>query len=396
MKTYNFDELIVREGSGSLKWDKHVAKGEKSLLPLWVADMDFACCDKIQEALHTVVDQQIYGYSMGLDDAYRASVCGWFERRMQWTIDPKTIFYAPGVVPAISYLLAILSEEGDGIVVQTPVYYPFMAKIKAGKRVVVENPLQYRDGQYRMDFEHLESCLARADVKGMILCSPHNPVGRVWTAEELTRVIEIAKRYGKWIISDEIHCDIVRKDQRHIPIHTLTEEYQDEIIVCTAPSKSFNLAGLQVSNIIITKPHYQRLWKQYVMNTLSITSPNIFALAATKAAYTQGEAWLDQMNAYVSENIRFAQDYLRVHLPYAIVAPCEGTYLMWVDLRAYCSDCHKLEELMLEESIVLDEGYIFGSKGEGFERINVAAPRSIVAECLQRMCSILKKQKIGD
>lgn len=392
MKHYNFETIIPRRGTGSLKWEKNVAIGEKSLLPLWVADMDFACCDEIQKALHETADHQIYGYGLGFDEEYRTICCDWFQRRLNWKIDPTSLFYAPGVVPAISYLLEILSEEGDGIIVQTPVYYPFMAKIKARNRVVIENPLINTNGCYTMDLAHLEECMARADVKGMILCSPHNPVGRVWTKEELESVVSIAKRYGKWIISDEIHCDIVRHDHHHLPLHTIAQDYKDEIIVCTAPSKTFNLAGLQNSNIIITKPHYQRKWKLYVMNTLSISSPNCFAIAATKAAYAKGENWLNQMNAYIEETMNFVTAYLSEHLPKAIVTPCEGTYLMWIDLRSYCTDAKKLEEMMLQESIVLDEGYIFGTGGEGFERINVACPRSIVKECLQRMCSILQKQ----
>lgn len=391
MKKYDFDTLIQRSGTGCVKWDKPFAIGRKELLPLWVADMDFPCSDEIQNALHKVVDQKIYGYGLGFDTSYRKAVCGWFRRRFDWRIDPESIFYACGVVPSIAYLIQCLSEEGEGIVVQTPVYYPFMAKIKATNRVVIENPLCNRFGVYTMDFVDLEKQLSRTNVRGMILCSPHNPVGRVWKREELLEVVRIAKKYGKWIISDEIHCDIVRADQQQLPLLKITQDYKEEIIVCTAPSKSFNLAGLQISNIIITNKQYQKQWRSFVMERLSISTPNCFALMATKAAYNDSEEWLNQMNAYVDDNIAYVNRYVQEHLPKAVVSPCEGTYLLWMDVRAYCNDEQELEKRMLEESIVLDEGYIFGSGGAGFERFNLACPRSIVQACMERFCKTLKK-----
>lgn len=392
MKKYDFDTLIPRRGTGCVKWDKPFAIGEKELLPLWVADMDFPCSDEIQKALHKVVNQEIYGYGLGFDTSYRKAVCSWFRRRFDWKIDPKTIFYAGGVVPGIAYLIQCLSEEGEGIVVQTPVYYPFMAKIKATNRVVVENPLCNRNGVYTMDFVDLENQLSRKDVKGMILCSPHNPVGRVWSRDELKEVVHIAKKYGKWIISDEIHCDIVRAGLQQLPLLKIAQDYKEEIIVCTAPSKSFNLAGLQISNIIITNEEYQKQWQSFVMERLSISSPNCFAIMATKAAYNDSEDWLHQMNAYVDANIAYVKRYVQKHLPKAIISPCEGTYLLWIDVRAYCEDEKELEKRMLKESIILDEGYIFGNGGAGFERFNLACPRSIVQACMERFCRILKNR----
>ena len=200
----------------------------------------------------------------------------------------------------------------------------------------------------------------------------------------------IAKKYHKWIISDEIHCDIVRKDKKHYPLHTIAEDYRDEIIVCTAPSKSFNLAGLQNSNIIITKPEYQRKWKDYVMNRLSLTSCNSFAITATKAAYNDSEDWMDQVNSYIDENINYAYEYLKRELPNAIVSDCEGTYLLWVDVRSYCKDAKELEKKMLSQGLILDEGYLFGDEGKGFERINMAAPKSIIKEALKCFVNVLR------
>lgn len=391
MKLYDFDKYVERRGSGSIKWDKQfdTEKG-KQIIPLWVADMDFPCSDEIQSALFEQVGQQIYGYSCGMDDAYRKSVCRWFERRFEWEIDPSTIFYSPGVVPAIGYLLACVCREGDGVIIQTPVYYPFKERIEACGRVVVENPLINKNGVYTMDFKDLEKKMARADVKGMILCSPHNPVGRVWRREELLQVRDIAYKYKKWIISDEIHCDLIRKEHRHIPMHLIAPDYKDNVLVCTAPSKSFNLAGLQNSNIIITKPKYQKRWELYVQKRLRLSSGNNFALAATKAAYNSSESWLDQVNAYIDENVAFAVEYLRKYLPKAVISPCEGTYLLWVDVRKYCRDKEELERRMLKEGVILDEGYLFGENGAGFERINLACSRAVLKEGLKRMATALR------
>lgn len=386
---YDFDKVVSRKGTGCIKWDKHF-NTNKDVLSLWVADMDFPCSPAIQKALHERVDEQIYGYSCGFDEDYRNSVVGWFQRRFDWNIDPSSIFYSDGVVPALGYLLDILSNEGDGILIQTPVYYPFEKKILAGKRCVVKNPLINNKGRYEVDFKDFERKMADKRVKGMILCSPHNPVGRVWSKKELERIVTIAEKYHKWIISDEIHCDLVRENKIHYPLHTIAKDYRDEIIVCTAPSKSFNLAGLQNSNIIITKPEYQRKWKDYVMNRLSLTSCNSFALTATKAAYKDSEDWLNQVNSYIDANVNYAYEYLKQTLPEAIVSECEGTYLLWVDVRNYCSDEKKLEEKMLEQGLILDEGYLFGEEGKGFERINLAAPRSVIVEALKRFVKALR------
>lgn len=390
---YHFDELINRKNTGCVKWDKAFPECDKEILPLWVADMDFPCADAIQQALETKVKEQIYGYHTGFTPAYRNAVCHWFAKRFDWNIDPDTIFYAGGVVPAIAYLLEIMSEEGDGIVISTPVYYPFRKKIEATKRVVVENPLINEHGYYRIDFDDLEEKMARKDVKGMILCSPHNPVGRIWSKEELLNVVSIAKKYDKWIISDEIHCDLVQKDYKHTPLLKLAPEEKDRIVVCTAPSKSFNLAGLQNSNIIICNKEWQKQWTSYVIERLSLSGPNSFAIAATMAAYTESdsETWLQDVNTYVDDNDAFATNYIQEHLPEAIVSPRQGTYLLWVDVRAYCEDEKDLEEKMIKEGLILDEGYLFGEAGKGFERINLACPRSIVEACVKRLCEALQK-----
>ena len=390
---YHFDELINRKNTGCAKWDNAFPACDKDILPLWVADMDFPCADAIQEALRAKVNEQIYGYNTGLTPAYRKAVCDWFSKRFDWQIDPDTIFYAGGVVPAIAYLLEIMCEEGDGVIISTPVYYPFRKKIEATKRVVVENPLINEHGNYSIDFDDLEEKMARSDVKGMILCSPHNPVGRIWTKEELLQIVSLAKKYDKWIISDEIHCDLVKNGYEQQPLLKLAPEEKNRIVVCSAPSKSFNLAGLQNSNIIICNEQWQKKWTSFVMERLSLSGPNSFAIAATIAAYTEKdcEQWLADVNAYVDGNDEFATSYIQEHLPEAIVSPRQGTYLLWVDVRAYCDDEKQLEEAMLKEGLILDEGYLFGEAGKGFERINLACPRSIVEACVKRLCDVLHK-----
>lgn len=394
---YQFDEVVSRIGTGSVKWDKSFST-KKEALPMWVADMDFPCSESIQQALQGKVKEQMYGYQLGLTPTYRDAVCQWFAQQFEWCIDPSTIFYAGGVVPAISYLLHILCNEGDGIVIQTPVYYPFRAKIEATKRCVVENPLRNDQGVYTIDFEDLEEKFARPDVKGMILCSPHNPVGRVWSKEELTTLIRLANKYQKWIISDEIHCDLVHEGCQHTPILTIEEANPEQIVVCTAPSKSFNLAGLQNSNIVIVNKELQQKWKTYVQEELSLQSPNCFAIAATMAAYTTQDSkqWLADVNAYVDQNEAYLRTYLGEHLPKAIISAREGTYLLWIDVRSYCADAKELEACMLDAGLVLDEGSLFGEAGNGFERVNLACSITLIKEFAKRFCEALhaiKQQK---
>ena len=362
---YNFDELIERRNTGSVKWDKHFETG-KSPLPMWVADMDFPCSHAIQKALHDKVNEQVYGYQLGFDDTYRDAVVHWFLKRFNWKIDPSSLYYVGGVVPSISYLLEIMCNEGDGVIIQTPVYYPFREKIKATGRCVVENPLQNTNGIYKMDFKDLEQKLAREDVKGMILCSPHNPVGRVWKIEELSEVVRLAKQYGKWIISDEIHCDLIHHTSVHTPIMKVAQGYEDGIVVCTAPSKSFNLAGLHISNIVIVNKLWQAAWKRYVQQRLTINGPNCFATCATIAAYKSedSEQWLAAVNAYVDANDAYLRSYIKEYLPQVVISPREGTYLLWLDVRTLCSDEKLLEQHMLQEGLVVDEGYLFGEEGK--------------------------------
>lgn len=390
MTTYDFNQPVNRLGTNSLKWDHMTLALEHApadALPLWVADMDFPCAAPIIQALHERVDRLIFGYSVQHDDDYYQAVTGWFQRRFSWAIDPGHIFYSPGVVPALGNLLKCLSKEGDGIIIQSPVYYPFAKKILNNKRVVVNNPLHKDENGYSMDYVDLENKLKNPQNKGLIFCSPHNPVGRVWREDELKELVRLCQKYDKWIISDEIHCDIIRQGQRHFPLERIAPEYKQRIFTCTAPSKSFNLAGLQLSNIIINDPLIQAAWLEETPYKEGPASPNPFAIVATIAAYNQSEDWLDQVNIYLDENVRYVEQYLAKHLPLVKVSPCEGTYLMWLDFNGYGLTPEALEEKMLQRAkVALDEGYIFGEEGRGFERINIACPRLILTKSLERIC----------
>lgn len=394
MTTYDFDRIINRQGTFSLKWEcvpLALPGAPADALPLWVADMDFPCAEPIIQALHERVDRQIFGYSVYQSAAYYEAVLGWFKRRFDWTLEAQNLFYSPGVVPAIGFLIDLLTNPGDGIIIQPPVYYPFAGKIADYGRTVVTNPLREENNYYTIDYEDLERKLSLAENKGMILCSPHNPVGRVWQPEELRQVVALCQKYGKWIIADEIHCDIVRHDQKHTPLEKLCPDYKAHIFTCTAPSKTFNLAGLQLSNIIINDPLVQAAWREKVETRLGLHGPNTFAITATIAAYNHSEDWLNQANAYIDANIAYTEKFLAEHLPKVKLSPCQGTYLLWLDFRAYGLTADELEQRMLTQAkVALDEGKLFGVEGHGFERINAACPRAILTDCLERIAKAIE------
>ena len=383
---YNFDELVDRRGTHAVKLEVLPAAAPEDVLSLWVADMDFPCAEPILTALHKRIDQRIFGYTGYDNDEVKQAVYSWYQRRFGWEIDKTAMFFSPGVVPAIAFLVNALTEEGDGIIIQKPVYYPFGAKIEANHRRVVNNPLIRTGDTYVMDYDDLDRKFADPTVKGMIFCSPHNPVGRVWTEEELRKLVDIAKKYDKWIVTDEIHCDLTRVGVTHHPLLKIAPEYEEQIIACTAPSKTFNMAGMQFSNIIIPNPEYQKLWTEYIDARYSVAICNPFGLAAIVAAYNEGEEWLEQVREYIDGNIAYIEDFVKEHLPKAEMIRCEGTYLVWIDVRRYCEDKDRLEEAMLKVAkVALDEGYIFGEEGIGYERINIATSRQIVEDCMKRM-----------
>ncbi len=383
---YDFDEVVDRKGTYSCKLDQMPEGAPADALSVWVADMDFACAEPIIKALHERIDRKIFGYTIYDNEDLKNAVTGWFKRRYDWEVAKEDVFFSPGVVPALAFLLQALTGEGEGIIIQRPVYYPFTNKINGNNRKIYNSSLIYENGDYRMDFDDLEKKFADEAVKGMILCSPHNPVGRVWTVDELGRLVDIARKYGKWIISDEIHMDLTRKGVVHTPLLKVANGYEDHIVVCTAPSKTFNLAGMQLSNIVIPNKEWQKKWLGVIDDAFSVSMANPFGIAATIAAYNEGEEWLDQLRDYLDENIRYVKEFVKEQLPKASVTAVEGTYLIWLDLNAYERDPKKLEKLMQETArIAFDEGYIFGEEGNGFERINAAMPKRNLEDCMNRI-----------
>lgn len=383
---YDFDNVVSRNGTYSAKFDAPPAGCSPDALPLWVADMDFPCAQPIIDALHKRIDRQIFGYTLYNNVPLKESVQGWFKRRYNWDVKQEDIFFSPGVVPALAFLIQALTQQGDGIIIQRPVYHPFTNKIKSSGRKLVNNSLLYQDGEYLIDYADLEEKLAAPENKGLILCSPHNPVGRVWHEEELRKIVDIAKKYDKWIIADEIHMDLTRKGVTHTPLLKLAPDYADKIISCTAPSKTFNLAGMQISNIVIPNKEWQKKWLGIIDDELSLNSASPFGIEANIAAYNECEDWLEQVQDYLDENIQYVQDFTKEHLPKAHIPKIEGTYLVWLDLNAYESDPEKLQDLMQKTAnLALNDGYIFGEEGNGFQRINVATPRKNIEECMKRI-----------
>lgn len=389
----DLDRIIDRKNTGSIKWQfvKFMyPEVEHEVLPLWVADMDFSCAQPILNALHARVDREIFGYS-SFDEKYYDAVTDWFKRRHKWEIEKNDIFFSPGIVPALGLLVRGLTKKGEGVIIQQPVYYPFMNMIKNNGRNIVNNPLVNKNGYYEMDYEDLEKRAQNPNNKLMLLCSPHNPVGRVWTKEELMKVHEICERNGVILISDEIHCDLLRDGVTHIPFHTLGEEAKKNTIVCTAPSKSFNLAGMQLSNLVISNHELQKKWTDEIEEKISLTNPSPFAIEATIAAYNESEEWLNQVNSYIDENHKFLKEYIEANLPKLTFTIPEGTYLAWVGFENYGLSNEELKNTMLcKANIALDDGILFGEAGGQYQRINVACPQSILKEALDRIKNALE------
>jgi len=390
---YNFDEIIDKAGTDSVQFSRLSKDTPEGVLPLWIADMDFSCPEPVLAAIHKRIDRKILGYTINNSERIINAVCSWHKRRHGWDIDKSWLFICPGIITAFSLLLTDLTEEGDGVIIQRPVYYPFTAKIEANRRVVVNNALIRQGTRYVMDYEDLEKKFADPRNKGMIFCSPHNPVGRVWKEDELLKLVGIAKKYNKWIISDEIHSDLARPGYKHIPLLKAAPEYSENIIVCTAPSKTFNTAGLLISNIIIPNSAYREKIRDITCHMTGIAeNTNPLCLEAAVAAYTEGDEWLDQAIEYIDGNIRYADEFLKKNLPKAVMTDCEGTYLVWVDLRAYCADPEELKnKLVRDGKVLVYQGINFGEEGSGFVRINLATPRRNVAECMERIKKALLK-----
>ena len=391
MVTYDFDRIVDRRNTDCLKYDFAVQRGRpKDVLPFWVADMDFSIAQEIEDALVKRCQHGIFGYSEATD-GYFAALQNWYLKHFNWHVQRPWLIKTPGVVFALAMAVKAFTEPGDGVLVQQPVYYPFTEVIRDNDREVVNAPLALVNGHYEIDFADLEQKLADPKVKLMFLCSPHNPVGRVWTKEELLKVGDLCLKYNVITVSDEIHSDFVWDDNVHTPFATLGEEYQQNCIVCTAPSKTFNLAGLQVSNIFIPNQKLRRAFRKQI-DAAGYSQLNTLGLVACQAAYTYGEEWLTQVKAYIRSNITFVDDYLKQNLPQIKMLPIEGTYLVWLDCSALGMTADEREQWLWHEAkLWLDGGGIFGKEGEAFERINVACPRATLLQGLEQLKAAVAK-----
>lgn len=378
---YNFDQEICRIGTDCEKWDNlENLFGKKDLIPMWVADMDFQSPQPVIEALKQRAEHGVYGYALR-SDSYMESIAGWLKRRHRWSVEKEWITHSPGVIPALSLAIQSFTEPGDKIIIQPPVYHHFARVIEASGRKIVNNPLMLENGHYSMDFEDLEAKID-ATVKMLILCSPHNPIGRVWSKEELTRLGQLCMKHNILVVADEIHCDFVYKPYTHIPFASISEEFANHSLTCLAPSKTFNLMGVQTSSIIIPN---QQLHNKYdrELNTFSIGSPNIFGAVALEAAYCHGEGWLDQLLDYLQGNLEYTMSYFSKNIPEINIIQPEGTYLVWLDCRELCFSVKELDEFILRRArVAMNEGHIFGIEGEGFMRLNIACPRSMLKNAL--------------
>ena len=393
---YNFDEIIDRSGTSATKMESLPKGCPDDALPLWVADMDFACAEPILKALHERIDKKIFGYTMYDTDECLGAVLNWYKKRYGWEEQKENLFFCGGIVSAYAVLLNLLTKEGEGVVIQRPIYYPFTMKANSNGRQIVDSPLIYADGNYTINFDDLDKKMAEPNNKVLVFCSPHNPAGRVWTEEEIRKVVDICKKYDKWIICDEIHCDLLRCGMTFHPILKVAPDYADRIAVCTAPSKTFNLAGMKTSNIVIHNKELQAAWKDLIGGKLSMNGAGTLGLTAMIAAYNEGEEWLEQLKEYLDGNFAYIDAFLKEHLPKAHMVPSKGTYLAWIDFNGYVNgDAEKLEEIMQKKAkVALDEGYIFGDAGRGFERINIATPRSVVEDCMDRILKAFKEEKL--
>ncbi|MCB5713159.1 MalY/PatB family protein [Lactonifactor longoviformis] len=386
---YNFDQVISRRRTNSVKYDFAAKYGmPEDILPLWVADMDFPVASGIQEALRACADHGIFGYTEPGPEYIRA-LQNWYSSHFGFSMESDWVVKTPGVVYAIVQAIRAFTAEGDSVLIQQPVYYPFARSIEENHRRLVNNPLCCRDGHYTVDFRDFEDKILKNQVKLFVLCSPHNPVGRVWSREELQKMGEICRRHQVLIVADEIHSDFVYPGHTHTVFGALGQEFLQNSVICTAPSKTFNLAGLQVSNIIIANPRLRALF-QAECSRNGYSNLNAMGLAACQAAYESGQEWLEQLKLYLQENLKCMKDFLQTELPQAVLTEPEGTYLVWVDFSRLGYSPKDLDRFMSRKAKVwLDGGTMFGPGGEGFQRFNIACPRSVLMEGLTRIASAL-------
>lgn len=385
---FDFDEIIERRGTNSLKYDFARERGmPDDLLPLWVADMDFRAPKEVLDAITARVAHGIFGYSEPKQD-YFDVLGAWFEKRHGWKCEPRNFVQTCGVVHALATLIRALSREGDAVLICAPVYYPFAGTIRGNCRRLVVCELRETNGSYAVDFEDFERKIVEHGVKLFILCNPHNPVGRVWSRAELERLGDICLAHGVFVVSDEIHADFIYAPARHTVFASVKPEFEKKCAVCTAPTKTFNLAGLHIANTYIADPALRKKFLRE-LDRQGYSQPNVIGLVACRAAYEHGEPWVDALLAYLRGNIDFMREFLRERAPKIRFVEPEGTYLVWSDFRAYgLSDEALRAKIIGEAKLWLDDGFIFGAGGNGFQRVNIACPRATLQKALEQLAAV--------
>jgi cysteine-S-conjugate beta-lyase len=387
---YNFDEIIDRNNTSSVKFDLRDKIFKKAdVIPMWVADMDFRTPPFIVEALQKRLEHEIFGYTF-ISPSVFGAIVNWNLTRHNWQIRPEWISFSPGIVPAVNLLVLAFTQPGDKVIVQPPVYFPFFSAVENHGRELVYNPLIYSNGKYTMDFDDLESKMD-GTTKMLILCSPHNPTGNVWPPDVLHRIGELCLHRNILLISDEIHSDLVYKGFRHTPVASLSAEIAANTITCMAPSKTFNLAGLSTSFLVIPDDTLRKTYEKK-LDQIHVGAGNIFGFVAMEAAYTHGNEWLDQLMEYLEGNILFLEEFIHWHIPQIRVVRPEATYMVWLDCSGLKMSPAVLKEFMINKAgLGLSDGPIFGKEGEGFQRINIGCPRSVLQEALLKLQAAIEK-----
>jgi len=384
--SFDFDAAIDRSRSSSLKFDARQAYfGRADVMPMWVADMDFACPPAVSDALTARAQHPIFGYTLYPDSMYQAMI-DWCQRRYQWTVKPSEIVMCPGVVPSIHAAIDALTQPGDKVIVQPPVYFPFFTAVTQTGRELVLNPLKLEQGRYSIDLAHLEEC-ARQGARILLLCSPHNPVGRVWSKQELVDLLVLAERYNLTIISDEIHADLIYPGQTHYPLAAMTDSVN--VLTTIAPSKTFNIPGLGLSTLVVPdKAHRKAI--NAVYESWHVSAANPFSITAFEAAYQYGDAWLDALMAYLQGTLNWVSDYVASELDSVQLVQPEGTYLLWLDCREMGLENEALRQFFIEQAGVgMNPGYVFGDSGSGFMRMNIGTPLRNVQQAFQQIAAAL-------
>lgn len=388
---YDFDKYVERRGSGSMKWDSLEARfGDADLAPLWVADMDFQCPPEVREALSDKLSHGVLGYPTVPDSLFEA-IINWEKTRHGWDVKKDWISWAPGVVAGLAFSLMAYTKPGDGVIIQTPVYPPFHETIELSGRRIVKNPLKRLNGKYTFDLEHLEK-IVTPNCRVLILCSPHNPVMRVWTREELSALADLAKRKNMLILADEIHQDIIFKDAKQICFADISEDAANRSLTFIAPSKTFNLAGL-ASSVAVIPNEFLRGQYQAILQRLHLFRLNMMGLIATEEAYATGAQWCDEMMEYMEGNRELVETFIRERMPKAEMDHPEGTYIFWIDFRGYGLSGDKLQNFLIKEAkVAMNDGRSFGTEGNGFARLNIGTTRAQLKEGLERIAKALEKR----